>query len=420
MGTVSFAAEYERRIGDPWTGSLGYPATVEADERAEPLRDGLDLLDELRLAAEFVPADHGGRYVSLAGVVAALRAVARHEPGLAFGYGATRLAAALTVWAAGDPEYRRTAADLLKAGRIGYAGPGRVLCTDDWPGTVTARHGAVGSPLHGWRRALAPGGTDLVVMRAMTPGEPGITGEVLAGTPVQRPAPPMVGLRTAAVTDLIFTGEPLSWVQTLRLARGGLAPADAVGDITGIVLPGAAVGVLDTGLRATLRHVQRRRLYGRTAAEQPMVRATLAEAYADLLLCDALVQTALRAADPGRHTPAVRRLVPRILLSAMNRLSTVLGTFFYIRDGHVSVFQKLLRDLQTAFTTPPLAAGEDSVLVAEVGRQLADPLLAEALPIRHERRRLPGELRKALHSDLLDHHADDRALDLTHRKRGSP
>ena len=58
---ASFGAEYESRIGDPWAGPLGYPATVGADERAEPLPDALDLLGELGLAAEFVPAALGGR-----------------------------------------------------------------------------------------------------------------------------------------------------------------------------------------------------------------------------------------------------------------------------------------------------------------------------------------------------------------------
>lgn len=417
---ASFGAEYESRIGDPWAGPLGYPATVGADERAEPLPDALDLLGELGLAAEFVPAALGGRYVSPAGAVSALRAVARHEPGLAFGYGATRLAAALTVWAAGDPQHQRTAAGLLlDGGRLGYAGPGRVLATGDWPGAVMARGSAAGWRLHGWRRALAPGGTELVVTPATACGELAMTGEVLARTPARRPAPAMAGLRTAAVTDLIFAGEAVPPGHLLPRARGGREPADAVCGVTGIVLPGAAVGILDTGLRATLRHVQQRRLYGRTAAELPMVRATLAEAYADLLLCDALVRAALHAASPGGRAPAVRRLVPRVLLAAMNRLSTVLGTYFYVRDGHVSVFQKLLRDLQAAFTLLPPAAREDSALVAAAAAQAGDPLLAAALPLRHQRRRLPGELREALHRDLLGHHDADRTLDLTHRTRGA-
>jgi alkylation response protein AidB-like acyl-CoA dehydrogenase len=396
-------------------GPLGFPATVEADERAEPLPAGLELLGELALAAEFVPVDRGGRYTGPGGALEALRAVARHEPGLAFGYGATRFAAALSalgsddrrsLWAVLDP--------LLADGRVGYAGPIGVPCTGDGPGGVMARRVPAGWRLDGRCRTLAAGGTDLTIMHVMPGGLSSACWEVLAVTPDRRPAPPMVGLRTAAAEDLIFTAHPVQGHRSL-----GPTVSDAVRDLTGIVLPGAAVGILDTGLRATLRHVERRRLYGKTAADIPNVRATLAEAYADLLLCDVLVQAALRAAEPARHARTVRRLVPRLLIEAMNRLSTILGTFFYIRDGHVSVFQKLLRDLQTAFAAPPEETPDGRALLATAGPVSADPLLAEALPARLGRRRLDRDLRTALYADLHDHHAEDRTLDLTHRRRGT-
>jgi hypothetical protein len=367
VGSVSWSASYEQRVGDPWTGPLGYPATVEADERAEPLHDGLALLRELNLTAEFVRLEAGGR---LSGVIDVLRTVCRHEPGLAFGYGATRLAAALAL--TGHSE-------LLKDGRVGYSGRGDVFCVDEWPGALDVQAGS----LNGSRQALSVSDTDLLVTH--TP-----VGEALVETPEFAEAPPMVGLRGAAPVWLTFKDRPFETLETT---------ADTVAAVTRIVLPGMAVGILDTGLRATLRHVLQRRIYGGTVADIPSARAVLTEAYADLLLCDAMVQ---------QSSPEI---VPRLLLRAMNRLSTVLGAHFYVRNGHVSVFQKLLRDLQTAFAIRPATAPPGVVV--------ADPMLNEAFSFRLGDKHLPDDLGAALYADLLDHHNEDRTLDLAHRKRGT-
>lgn len=390
-----FAATYERRVGDPWTGPLSYPHTVSKDEQAEGFRRGTEILRELSLAAEFVPRSLGGRGDDLIAAMSALRAVARHEPGLAFGYGATRLAAARTVLRAGG-EYRRAVVErLLADGRVGYAGPGAVLRVDDWPGLPEATRDRDRWRVNGIRRALAVEDTDLVIT-SVTVREPDgalMPRQILTTTPAVRAARPMVGLRTAAPGDLVFedhivSGEPL--LDTRALDADAVPLADEVG----IVLVGAAVGILDTGLRVTLRHVSRRRLYGATAADIPTVRAILAEAYADLLWCDEYVHTALRA--PHSHAAAACRHVPLVLTRAMHRLSTVLGSAFYIREGESAVFQKLLRDLRTAFAAR------------------ATP---ETEPIAVERN--SGMSRDDLFDDLRTHHAEDRTLDLEHRPRGT-
>ncbi|GAA0685438.1 hypothetical protein GCM10009548_66020 [Streptomyces malaysiensis subsp. malaysiensis] len=135
---------------------------------------------------------------------------------------------------------------------------------------------------------------------------------------------------------------------TLARSRGGAQRG------SGAVTVGAtAVGTLDSGLRMTLRHLRARRLYGAAAIDIPQLRAVLAGAYADLLLCDTLTTLAVRGTDafparPDAHDSVVRVLVPRVLQGAMDRLSMALGSRFYIRESEHAAFHLLLNEMQRA------------------------------------------------------------------------
>ncbi|MER8162671.1 hypothetical protein [Streptomyces sp. NPDC094472] len=123
---------------------------------------------------------------------------------------------------------------------------------------------------------------------------------------------------------------------------------------SGAVTPGAAaVGTLDSGLRMALCHLRARRLYGAAAIDIPQLRAVLAGAHADLLLCDTLTTLAVRNTDafparPDAHDRVVRILVPRVLQGAMDRLSLAMGSRFYIREGEHPAFHLLLNEMQSA------------------------------------------------------------------------
>ena len=117
-------ARLEERFGD--AGDPGNPvgraAVVAADERGEVPAAGEDLLTAYGLNAHFVPRELGGRFATLEGLVAVMRAVYRRDPGLGLGYGAGSFMAAVNVWTAGDREQQeRLAALLLSGGRAACA-----------------------------------------------------------------------------------------------------------------------------------------------------------------------------------------------------------------------------------------------------------------------------------------------------------
>ncbi|MET7934235.1 hypothetical protein [Streptomyces sp. NPDC005322] len=211
---------------------------------------------------------------------------------------------------------------------------------------------------------------------------------------------------------------------------------------SGAVTAGAAVGAVDSGLRMTLRHLRARRLYGAAAVDIPQLRAVLAGAYADLLLCDALTTLAVRGTDamparPGAHDRMVRVLVPRVLQGAMDRLSMAMGSRFYIREGEHAIFHLLLNEMQRALFAPDGRPGRPpapvdaavpltGITIADLATApavtaLCDPELLAAAPGRAlttRARRTPqpsGPAQERLYAELNRRYDTSRSFDLAER-----
>ena len=197
------------------------------------------------------------------------------------------------------------------------------------------------------------------------------------------------------------------------------ADCPVTGESAEAVRIGAATGALDSALRITLRHLRARRLYGAAAIDIRYLRSLLAGVYADLLLCDVLATLAVRGGDAQPS----RALGPRVLQGAMDRLSVVMGSRFYIREGEQAVFQVLLAETQRALfapgTGPDLAAGPvdlDAVLATPAVAELADPELLTAAPGRAltaPTRRVTqpsGPAEERLYAELTDRYDTSRSF----------
>ncbi|AZQ32227.1 hypothetical protein EJ357_00995 [Streptomyces cyaneochromogenes] len=223
-------------------------------------------------------------------------------------------------------------------------------------------------------------------------------------------------------------GEPLDLgdaQDTERLMHAARAvyrrsPALARPPADGAVAAGAAVGALDSGLRIAIRHLRARRLYGAAAADIPQLRAVLAGVLADLLLCDALTTLAVRDTENAPDSD----FVPRVLQAAMDRLSLLMGSRFYIRQGEHAVFQLLLSETQQALFVPGRPPRSPSAPVPlNAATALCDPELLAAAPGRTlfpaaTRRRAAqpaGPVQERLYEELVRRYEASRAFDLTER-----
>ncbi|SDD96594.1 acyl-CoA dehydrogenase [Actinokineospora iranica] len=368
-GRKDSANDLEERFGDPYdeANPFGHAAIVAADERAE-LPDGAEaVLDEVGLNAEFVPERLGGRLTEVDALVRRLRPVFRRDAALGLGYGVTSFMAGLNVWLGGSDVQRKWLADaLLGNGKVsvGYHELGR---GNDLTGNeFSANRTGDSLILNGRKEVINNAGRAVAaVLFARTDTRGGGRDHSLLLVDLTRldqerfrrlPRYRTLGLRGCALAGFEFDGCAVP--DSALVGEVGAGPDLALRSfqVSRAVMAGAGLGILDAGLFGVLRFALDRRLYGRTVAELPHARSTLAGAYADLLTADAMVTAVTRAlhvlpASASACAAAAKYLVPLLLEDAMNALSVILGARFYLREGEYAGFGKHMRDL------PPLGIG---------------------------------------------------------------
>ncbi|KAF2778557.1 MULTISPECIES: acyl-CoA dehydrogenase [unclassified Streptomyces] len=363
IGIGSRTDHLEKLLGDPWDAGnpAGFAAAVAADEREETAAAAEVALDDFGLHAEFVPTALGGRLDRVDHMVELMRSVYRRDPALGLGRSG-QLLAAVNVWTAGSPGQRAAAAALLLDNR-------RIACAfhelahgnDIAANTFAARHVDGGLRLSGRKESIANlDRADALVVLARTGENDGprsrsqlfLTADRLDPARVRHlPRFRSVGMRGVRLGGMEVDGLDVPAGALLGTEGSGVDTAARAFQVTRMALPAMTTALLDTALRVTLHHTRRRTLYGREAAAIPVVRTVLAETFADLLVCEALSRAATRALqlrpESGSvHAPAVKYLVAGVLTDALERLSTVMGSEFYRRDGEHAVFQKLARDVK--------------------------------------------------------------------------
>ena len=356
----------EALLGNPWdvANPCGFQAVLDADERGEMLAEGERVLDRFGLGGAFVPVSLGGRLHDLTHLIDVGRALFRRDPCLGLGHGASSLIAAVNVWASGSKAQQVKVADLLLSNR-------KIACAyhelDHGNDLMRADFEAVQRigewVLNGGKQVIANvERADALVLFARTDPTAGSRSHSLllvdkAALPAERvshsPRFASMGMRGVPLGGIRLHDCAVSPDCVLGSAGSGLETALKAFQVTRVALPGMFMGILDTGLRLTLRHASQRVLYGRGVLDLPLTQALLVNAFADLLLCDCLVTVAARSLHltPGAgivYSAAVKYLIPKLLIDAMTSLSSVLGAQFYMRRGTHGVFQKLLRDLRPA------------------------------------------------------------------------
>ncbi|MFF0627499.1 acyl-CoA dehydrogenase [Streptomyces sp. NPDC004296] len=357
------ADELEHLLGslfDP-ANPTGATAVLAADERAEMLAAGEQLLHSYGMNAEFVPPRLGGRLERADHLAEVGRTLYRRDPALGLGYGASSLIAGVTLWTAGDERQTEHAARLLLDGRRIAIAFHELAHGNDMAGMEFAATTAPdGLRLSGRKEVVTNiARADAMVVLARTDPRPGPRSHSLllvdraSADPAHLTDLPRfgtVGMRGVQLGGLRFDDLPVPGSAVLGPVGSGLETALKALQITRTVLPAMATGILDTGLRITVDHLTRRRLYGGPALALPHVRSVLAGVFADLLRAEALGAVGARALHlvPGAasvYASAVKFEVSRLLLEAMDRLAELLGAHFYLREGPTALFQKLLRDL---------------------------------------------------------------------------
>lgn len=397
-------ATLEKLFGDAAepANPVGRDAVLASDDRAEMLSAGEELLDDFKLNAHFVPEELGGRFTGLPGLIGVMRAVYRRDPCLGLGYGAGSFMAGANVWTAGRETQRiRLAERLLSGSRVACAYHELAHGNDLSRASLTALPGPGGGLLLNGRKEIVANlrrAESMVVFARTDPAAGGRSHSQLlldTGSLDRRRLRHLerfgtAGMRGVQLGGIEFADCPVPSDSIVGTAGHGVETAMRSFQLTRIALPGMTIGLLDTALRTALRGAQGRRLYGATAADLPLSRVLLAEAFADLLLADVFTTVAARSvhtatAQAGIYASAVKSFVPRLLMGSVYRLSELLGSQFYLRNAEQPLFHKLLRDVQ------PSAFGHASRVSSQLVLLSQLPLTARRSWRASETSELPPE-----------------------------
>ncbi|MFF5448531.1 acyl-CoA dehydrogenase family protein [Streptomyces sp. NPDC012888] len=381
------AARLEALLGDPHdpANPHGIAALCAADARGEPPAPTEELLTRAGLAAEFVPAEHGGRLTRADLLATTLRPLFRRDLALGFGFGITSLFATAPVWAAGSARQRGRTAELLLGG-----GRASIVHHELAHANAILRDELVAAPAPGGGWTL--GGRKDVIMNASradawvvyartAPHRGPRSHSVLLLEPGELPAAgvrrlprvPTPGMRGGLFSGLAFADCPVPADALVGRPGEGVALALRTFQVNRCLIPGVAIAAADTVLRSAVRAVSA----GRTGPPARRWHKPLAGVFADLLACDSMATVALRALSllPDRAhilAAAVKYVVPDLLREDLEELATVLGAHGYEHGSpQYGSLDKLVRDLPVAGLGHAGTAACHAVIVPQL-RSLAE------------------------------------------------
>jgi alkylation response protein AidB-like acyl-CoA dehydrogenase len=348
---------------------------LDLDEREEFPADACKELHAQGYFEHFIPKELGGKLTRLDELVTAGRPVAARDLTLAIATGQTLLGA-LPIWLDGNAEQRARVAEIIRGGGLGC-----LALTEEAHGSDIANSEVtMTSTLTGekWCINNATRGAFMTVL-ARTDQE----GHAIAFVDKEKAKSSLTniprlrthGIRGADISGIRFQGTPATIVGR---ANGGLSLVFRTLQISRTACAAFSLGAGEAALRLAYSFASKRRLYGKTAFDIPVVRHALANAYADFLAADALTLVACRSAslvpeEMSVTSAIVKAIVPALIDDILREVGVVLGARGYLREGDgTAMFQKIVRD----HAVVGLFDGSTAVNLAVLANQL--PKLADA------------------------------------------
>jgi alkylation response protein AidB-like acyl-CoA dehydrogenase len=356
------AEQLEKDLGHPASAesTFSFRNCVDLDERDAYPEDIVRALDERGVHRYYVPSELGGAIVSYEEVLAVLRTIARRDLSVAIAHAKSYLGA-VAIWIAGSTGQQRDAAALVLGGKqmalalTERAHGGDLLACD-----VRAERVPTGYRLTGQKWLINNGtrGAGLTLYARTDPkgGPRGFSllfvdkSKLREGSFSHHPKILTHGIRGADISGVAFEGATVGPDAVIGKEGAGLEIIIKALQLTRTMCTGLSLGAADTALRVATEFALSRRLYRDVVFAIPHARATLVDAYADLLLCDAVSIAAARAVHVAPDQLSVRSAIVKYFVpTASERIvrdvAVVLGARHYVRRDYADgVFQKLVRD----------------------------------------------------------------------------
>lgn len=388
---VALVADLEQYLGDPYDAGSRMPfaRVLQSDEREEYPHSFLNQLRRFGVHEYSLPAEQGGRAGNVETGFNLMRIVARRDPTTATALVITNLSF-MPVWIAGTDEQKRLLIEGFKhGGGLSWGLSERDHGSDLLANETVAEKVDGGYLLTGEKwligNATVSGKMAVFARTGKRPGPAAYSIFVLdkdtaaPGTLEELPVETLHGLRALDLSGVRLKGAFVPDAWRIGAEGQGLEIALKASQAMRAVISSLALAAVDTTLRVNLDFTESRVLFGGTVSDVPYSRRQLTEAFADLMVADAVSLGASRGLQAAPEQVSVvssvaKYLLPTLLEKTMSELNTVLGARMFLRDqGHYSMHQKMLRDLLVT----NFADGNTVVNLRNLGQQL-DGLLAKA------------------------------------------
>ncbi|MFI7294693.1 acyl-CoA dehydrogenase family protein [Streptomyces sp. NPDC050121] len=381
---TALAARLESFLGDPHdpASRMPFDQVMAYDEREEYPFALVSMVRRWGVPEYSLPGAQGGRAGNVETGFNLARIVARRCSSTATAMVINNLAF-MPVWIGGtDEQKRRLIADMKDGHSMSWGLSERAHGSDLLASDMTARKVDGGYLVSGEKwligTATMADRMTLFVRTGDRPGPGAFSILVLdkARTPAdtirELPREQLHGLRGMDISGL-RADDAFVPAENLIGAEGqGLEIALKATQAARAVINGLAMSAADTALRLTLDFTEQRMIFGQAVSDIPYSRRQLTEAFADLMICDAVSLGAVRSLQAAPEqtsvwTSVAKYFLPTLLERTVSQLSVVLGARFFLR-GHprYGIFQKKLRDLLVA----NFADGNTVVNLRNLGQQL--------------------------------------------------
>ena len=333
---------------------------LDLDEAGSVWKEAEDLLDSIGFCKNLVPEEYGGNWGQMETLMDTYRVLYRRDPSLGLGYAGTSLIACCNIWAVGSEAQKKKVSELLLNNRkisCSYYEPehGNDLSSTEF----SAEFKGSTICLSGTKRSTSNiERSDAAVIFTRTADYEGsrshsqvllIKNEVTSGRITDLPRHRTAGMKGLQLGG--FVADRIEIPKSSILGKTGQALETTMRSfqVTRTLLPGMFQGTLDSALRLAIEFSKTRRIHERRLIDFENTKFVLSNAFLDSLLIDSICRIGARALQVMPYStclyaPAIKVIVPHLLIGAMRNLSNLLGATFYKRSGRFGLFQKLFRD----------------------------------------------------------------------------
>ncbi|MCG2673395.1 acyl-CoA dehydrogenase family protein [Bradyrhizobium sp. GCM10023182] len=338
--------------------SFAYASKIDESERFP--KEAIAWLYEQGFGRQFVPEQLGGSFKSFPVLAELIRTLSRRD--LTSSISFSTLFWSFLTWIAGTDEQKRWLADYImrQNGAMCLAYSEKHHGSDLLASETSASRIPGGFEITGekWPINRATIG-ELCFLLATTDPSAGPRGLSLFMIDKRRlnakefsnlPKVPTLGIRGSDISGLRFERCRIDADNLLGEIGMGLEIGLKGFQITRALCAAFSLGAGDTALRTTVEFALGRRLYNERVVDMPHASLVLTNAFLDLLICDCVAVSCLRAfhlvpEQASIWSAVAKYFVPTTIERMIGDLSVILSARYYMREEHEwGVFQRIQRD----------------------------------------------------------------------------